>query len=60
MNGDTAVQLIWFAGAFTLVLSALVVRRLPAADWIKLGLAWVAIFALVFLIVWTFQAVGGT
>ena len=43
-------NILWFAMAFTLVLSALVVRRLPAADWIKMGLAWVAIFALVILV----------
>lgn len=56
MNGDTAVSLIWFAGAFTLVLSALVVRRLPAADWLKMALAWIAIFGLMFLAVRTWQA----
>ena len=59
MNGDTVVQLIWFAGAFTLVLSALIVRRLPTADWFKLAMAWVAIFGLVFLVIWTFQTVRG-
>lgn len=57
MNGDMAVNLIWFVGAFTLVLSGLFVRRLPAADWVKMALAWIAIFALVFLVVWTWQAV---
>ncbi|WP_160174156.1 hypothetical protein [Sphingopyxis sp. MWB1] len=51
MTGDMTVQMLWFAGAFTLVLSALVVRRLPAADWLKMGLAWVAIFAIVFLVI---------
>ncbi len=57
MTGDMAVDLIWFVGAFTLVLSALIVRRLPAADWIKMALAWAAIFGLVFLVVRTWQAV---
>lgn len=56
MTGDTAVQLIWFVGAFTLVLSALLVRRLSMADWLKMGLAWVAIFGLVFLVIRTWQA----
>ncbi|MEQ8309781.1 MAG: hypothetical protein RIA72_03695 [Sphingopyxis sp.] len=57
MTGDTTVQLIWFVGAFTLVLSALLARRLPMADWLKMGLAWVAIFGLVFLVIRTWQAV---
>ena len=28
MSGDTTVELIWFAGALTLVISALVARRM--------------------------------
>lgn len=57
MTGDTAVSLIWFVGAFTLVLSALVARRLPMKDWVKMALAWAAIFGLVFLVIRTWQAV---
>lgn len=57
MNGDTGVELIWFAGALALVVSSLLARRLPAADWIKMALAWAAIFGLVFLVVWTWQLV---
>lgn len=57
MTGDTTVQILWFAGAFALVLSSLLARRLPMADWIKMALAWVAIFGLVFLVVRTWQAV---
>ncbi|GAO78699.1 hypothetical protein [Sphingopyxis sp. C-1] len=57
MNGDTTVQILWFVGAFTLVLSSLLARRLPMADWIKMALAWVAIFGLVFLVIRTWQAV---
>lgn len=59
MNEDTAVQLAWFVGAFALVLSALVARRIRLADGIKMALAWVAIFGLVFLAIWTFQAARG-
>lgn len=55
MNGDTTVELIWFAGAFTLVLSSLLARRLPMKDWLKMALAWVAIFGLVFLVIRTWQ-----
>ena len=57
MNGDTTVHLLWFVGAFTLVLSSLLARRLPMADWLKMALAWVAIFGLVFLVIRTWQAV---
>ncbi len=44
MNADTGVELVWFAGALALVVSSLLARRLPAADWIKMALAWGAIF----------------
>jgi hypothetical protein len=57
MTADTSVQMIWFAGAFALVLSSLLARRLPMADWIKMALAWVAIFGLVFLVIRTWQVV---
>lgn len=55
MSGETTVQFVWFLGAFTLVLSALIARRLPMKDWMKLGLAWVGIFALVVLIISALQ-----
>ncbi|MEI4507939.1 hypothetical protein WBQ88_09540 [Sphingopyxis sp. CCNWLW253] len=55
MSGDTTVQILWFAGAFTLVLSSLLARRLPMADWLKMALAWVAIFGLIFLVIRTWQ-----
>jgi hypothetical protein len=57
MNADTGVELVWFAGALALVVSSLLARRLPAADWIKMALAWAAIFGLVFLAIWTWQLV---
>ena len=57
MTGDTTVQMLWFAGAFTLVVSSLLARRLPVADWLKMALAWTAIFGLVFLVIRTWQAV---
>jgi hypothetical protein len=59
MSGDTTVELIWFAGALTLVISALVARRIKLADGIKMALAWATIFALVFLAIWTFQVARG-
>ncbi len=57
MTGDTTVQILWFAGAFAMVLSSLIARRLPIADWLKMALAWVAIFGLVFLVIRTWQVV---
>ncbi len=57
MNGDMAAQLVWSMGALALVVSALVVRRLPMQDWVKMALAWAAIFGLIFLVVRTWQVV---
>ncbi len=57
MTMGTGADILWFAMAFTLVLSALVARRLPMKDWLKMGLAWAAIFALLFLVIRTWQAV---
>lgn len=54
---DTAVHLIWGAGSLALVVSALVARQLLMKDWVKMALAWVAIFGLVFLVIRTWQAV---
>ena len=59
MNGNSAVDLIWFAGAFALVLSALVARRIKLADGVKMALAWVTIFGLLFLAIWMFQLARG-
>jgi hypothetical protein len=57
MTMETGVNFIWFFGAFALVVSALIARRLPLTDWIKMSLAWVAIFGLLFLVIRMFQAV---
>jgi hypothetical protein len=57
MSVDTGVQLIWFVGALALVVSSLVARRLPMTDWVKMALAWAAIFGLMFLVVWTWRLV---
>jgi hypothetical protein len=55
---ETGANILWFAMAFTLVISALVVRQLKMSDWLKMGLAWAAIFALVFLVIRTWQLVA--
>ena len=36
---ETGANMLWFAMAFTLVVSALVARRLPMKDWLKMALA---------------------
>ena len=54
---DMGVNLIWGIGSLALVVSALVARQLPMKDWIKMALAWIAIFGLIFLVIRTWQAV---
>jgi hypothetical protein len=56
--GDGA-DMLWFAMAITLVVSALVARQLKLSDWLKMGLAWAAIFALVFIAIRTYQLAAG-
>lgn len=58
MTGDTAIQSLWLIGAFVLVLSGLIARRLPLGDWLKMALAWIAIFALLFLIITAWQSMN--
>lgn len=57
MTMETGADMLWFAMAFTLVVSALIVRQLKLSDWVKMGLAWVAIFALIVLVIRTWQLV---
>jgi len=54
---DMTVGLIWSVGALALVISSLLARQLPLKDWVKMALAWIAIFGLVFLVIRTWQAV---
>jgi hypothetical protein len=58
MTGDDIVDAIWFIGAFTLVISALVARRLPISDLVKMALVWIAIFAVMFAAVSWWQGLG--
>jgi aspartyl protease family protein len=50
MNGDQAPNAIYLALWLVLVVSALVSRRLPVGKVVKMALAWVAIFATVFVL----------
>ena len=54
---DMGVNLIWGIGSLALVVSALVARQLPMKDWLKMALAWIAIFGLIFLVIRTWQVV---
>ncbi len=54
---DMAVTMVWSIGALVLVGSSLIARRLPMKDWVKMALAWAAIFGLMFLVIRTWQAV---
>lgn len=49
-EGDQAVQLIYLAGVLVLVASALLVRRIPIGQGVKMLAAWVLIFAAAFVI----------
>lgn len=59
MSVGAGAEILWFVMAFTLVLSALVVRRLPMRAWLKMALAWAAIFALLFLAIRAYQLIAG-
>jgi hypothetical protein len=52
---DQIASLLWFAGAFTLVLSSLAVRRISLGDGVKMALLWVLIFAAMFMAVRAWQ-----
>ncbi len=47
--------LVWVAGALTIVGSALLARRLPIGQTVKMALAWIAIFA-VMLTIFSYRA----
>ncbi len=49
-EGDQAVHLIYLAGVLVLVASALLVRRIPIGQGLKMMAAWVLIFAAAFIV----------
>lgn len=57
MNADDGFNLLWFVMAFTLAASAVAAHRIPAGTMVRMALAWVLIFGLVFLLVWGWQLV---
>ena len=56
MNGQAAPYVVFYAVAAVFVASALVSRRIPMAKALKMGLAWLAIFAVAIAIA---VAIGG-
>lgn len=50
-DGDQAVSFIYLVGVLVLVTSALMVRRIPLAQGLKMALGWVLIFAAAFAVV---------
>ena len=55
MSGDQWFQIIWFIGAFTLVISAVAAHRIPAGTMLKMVLLWAVIFGVVILLVSAWQ-----
>ena len=49
-QGDQAVHLIYLLGVLVLVMSALMVRRIPIAQGLKMFVGWVLIFGAAFII----------
>ena len=49
-EGDQAIHLLYFVGVLVLVGSALMVRRIPIAQGLKMFVAWVLIFGAAFVI----------
>jgi aspartyl protease family protein len=48
-NGDDALSFLYLVGCLVLVFSALMVRRIPIAQGLKMFFAWVLIFVAVFV-----------
>ncbi len=55
MTEDMALRAVYATACIVLVASSLVARRLPAKEWIRMGLAWVAIFAAAYFAVLLIQ-----
>jgi aspartyl protease family protein len=50
MTSEQNAQLLWSIFAIVLVASSLFARRLPVAQWLKMALAWVGIFGVMFIL----------
>lgn len=56
---DQSMDVIYYALMLILPVSALAARRLPLGDTIKMALAWVAIFGILFVLVVLWQEAFG-
>lgn len=56
---DSTLTIALYALVLILPLSALIARRLPIGDTVKLALAWVAIFGVLFIVVTLWQGATG-
>ena len=57
---DDSFGAVYLALLLILPMSALAARRLPIAETLKLALAWVAIFGMLFVLVALWQSASGT
>ena len=55
MSGGDWVNVVWFVGAFALVISAVAAQRIPAGTMLKMAMAWAVIFGAVILLAWGWQ-----
>ena len=52
MSGDQVASTIFVALILLLVLSSLVARRVPAASYLRMGLLWAVIVAVISAVIW--------
>ena len=57
---DDSFSAVYLALLLILPMSALLARRLPIAETLKLALAWVAIFGMLFVLIALWQSASGT
>ena len=57
---DDSFGAVYLALLLILPMSALVARRLPIAATLKLALAWVAVFGMLFVLIALWQSATGT
>ena len=56
---DTGFNVLYLALLLILPVSALAARRLPIGQTVKMALAWVAIFGMMFVLVMLWQSLTG-
>ncbi len=51
MSGGLGVQMIWAVGILVLCISALAARRVPMKGAVRIGMIWIAIFVVVYIVI---------